>query len=143
MKNPTDVAGKWASRLGAATQDIQRGVQAVTVAPGAAAAAQRQKWVQRVTASQDKWARNVSRVSLADWQAATINKGIPRVASGAQAAQPKMEQFMSELLPHIERGLPALKAMPGVTLDDGINRSSAWIRHMATFRRSGAPSGGQ
>lgn len=137
QKDPAAVAQKWASNLGAATQSITDGVNAVSTAPGAAAARQKQAWVQRTTASADKWAARVSAVTLEDWRSATITKGIPRVASGAQQAQPKMQQFMQEFLPHVERVAQQVRAMPKLSLEDSIARATAQIRGNAQFRRSG------
>lgn len=133
--DPNTVAAKWASRLGAATQEITAGVNSVTVAPGQRAAAQVDTWLARVQAARDKWVRNVSGVSLGSWQQAMIQKGVPRVAQGAQAAQPKMAAFMSQFLPHVEAGAAQVRNMPKTTIEDGIQRAIAQIRHNATFVR--------
>lgn len=129
--NASDIATRWANNLGASTSRIQAGVQAVSVAPGVAAARQKQVWVQNVASAADKWASKVSNVSLADWQNATVQKGIPRIASGAQAATSKFENFMTKLIPFINSGLSSLPARGN--LDQNIARSTAWIRHMSTF----------
>ena len=129
--NASDIASRWANNLGASTSRITAGVNAVTVAPGQAAARQKAVWVQNVAAAQDKWASRVASVPLSDWQQATVNKGIPRIASGAQAATPKFESFMTKLIPFINSGLGSLPARGN--LDQNIARSTAWIRHMATF----------
>lgn len=129
------VAAKWQQRLSASTQEIIAGVQAVTQAPGAKAAAQADTWLLRLQASRDKWARNVAAVSLGSWQQAMINKGVPRVAQGAQASQPKMAAFMTQFLPHVESVAQQVRSMPKVTLEDGIARAAAQIRGNATFVR--------
>jgi hypothetical protein len=126
---------KWVQNLGAATDRMTAGAQAVTKAPGLSAAAAKQKWLQRVTASADKFATNVARVSLQDWQQSYINIGIPRVAQGAQAKQAKVQNFMDEFLPYLQRGVSTIDQMPSVTLEDGIARSSAMIRYNAKFKR--------
>lgn len=131
MKDPTVAAQKWATNLAAAGPSIQAGIQAVQTAPGALAARQKNVWVANTTASVDKWARKVSAVSLSDWQQAAIQKGLPRIASGAQAAQPKMQQFLTAFLPYVERGVSALPPRGG--LEQNIARSAAMIRHNAQF----------
>jgi len=134
-KDPTAVANKWATNLGGATTSITAGVNAVTVAPGQRAAAASQLWLNRVTASLDKWTRNVSAVTLQQWQAAMINKGIPRISSGAQAAIPKMTAFMTQWLPYVEQGAATVRAMPKNSLADSKARAAAMIDFNAAFVR--------
>lgn len=128
---PDQIAQKWATNAAAATTSMQAGVQAVRQAPGQLAAAQQAAYLANVQASANKWAANVSKVSLTDWQTAMIQKGIPRVATGVQAAQPAFSQFMTKLVPYINSGLGALPARG--TIDQNINRAVAWMRYMSQF----------
>lgn len=137
-KNPQDVAAKWASNLGASTQHITAGVNAVTEAPGAAAARQKALYVQRVTARADVWAQRVGAVTLSDWQNAMNTKGVQRIASGAQAAQPKFAQFMSSFLPHVESVAQRVRQMPKGDLNAGIARAVAQIQGNAAYKRPAA-----
>lgn len=132
--NPSDVAARWAQNLSGATAKIQAGIEAVQVAPGQSAARQKVAYVQGVTGSQDKWATNVAAVSAQDWKSAAITKGLPRIATGAQAAQGKFQSFMTRLLPYIESGRGSLPARG--SLDQNIARSTAWIRYMSQFKNS-------
>lgn len=132
---PDQAAAKWAQRSAAATEDVRNGVQNVREAPGKAAARAKDLWLQRITASADKWARRVSAVSLEDWQRAMIDKGIPRIATGTQAAIPKMTAFMNEFLPFVDQGAAQVRAMPKGNVEAGIARAAAMIRHNATFVR--------
>lgn len=138
-KDPSAVAQKWSRNLGNSTQDIQAGVNAVTQAPGARAAANVQGWISGVQRAQAKWVTNVSRVSLPEWQAAMINKGLPRIASGAAAAEPKMQTFLTSFLPHVERVAQSVRAMPKGGLANGIARAVAQINGNAQYTR---PAGG-
>lgn len=133
--DPTTVANKWAQRLGMASEDIKRGVQGVTVAPGIAAAKQADVWLNNITASKPKWIRRVSSVSLSDWQDAMINKGLPRVAQGANEAIPKMTDFLTQFLPHVEQVSARVAAMPKGTLEAGIARMVEQVRGNAAFVR--------
>lgn len=133
-QDPNSIAQRWAQQLGSATQKITEGVQAVNVAPGQAAARQKSAWVQNTTSSADKWARNTAAVPLADWQTAMINKGAPRIASGAQASQAKFATFMGELLPHIDRVKSSLPARGN--LDQNITRMTSFVRGMAQFKKT-------
>lgn len=132
---PDQVAARWAQNLGASTERIKEGIQSVTVAPGQAAARQKAVWAQNVAASQDKWARNTSRVSLQEWQDHAINKGLQRIAAGAQSAQPKMTSFLSRFLPFIEQQRAALP--PRGNLDANINRAVQMMRATSQFKNQG------
>lgn len=132
---PSDSVAKWLNNLSASTDRMTAGAQRVQKAPGVSAAAAADKWLQRVTQAKTKFATNVARVSLADWQNSYINIGIPRVAQGAQAKQNKMLSFFEEYLPYLQRGLTTIDAMPSVTLEDGIARATAMIRYNAKFKR--------
>lgn len=133
-QSPQDIAAAWASRLGQSTDKISKGVAGVTVAPGMAAARQKEVWAANTVASKDKWATNVAGVSLQDWQTAMTGKGVQRIATGAQAAQGKFADFMGQLLPHIDRVKSSLPARGG--LDANINRMVAFSRGMAGFKKS-------
>jgi len=131
---PDQAAAKWSTNLSAAGPSIQAGVEAVKVSPGQAAARQKALYLQNVQAAGDKWAARVASVSTQEWQQAMVSKAIPRIGTGAQAAQPKMAQFLSQLFPHIDRGLAALPARGN--LQQNKQRVLAWIDHMASFKRS-------
>lgn len=133
LPTPDEAAQAWAQKLAASTDRITRGVQSVTVAPGQAAARQKNVWAQNVAASQDKWASRVGSVTLPEWQQAMTSKGVQRIASGAQAAQPKMAAAMAQILPHIAAGVSALPARGG--LDQNIVRMTQFVRHMSNFQR--------
>lgn len=135
VKDPTQVANLWATRLAAAQTEISAGVDRVTEAPGAKAAQVADVWIAKVTASRAKWIRNTSAVSLSQWQTAMKTKGVPRVGPGAQAAIPKMTQFMTQWLPFVENAAKTVRNMPHATLEDGIARATAQIRANAQFIR--------
>lgn len=132
---PADATAKWLQGLGGASDRMTRGAMAVTTAPGQKAAAAADKWLARVTQAKAKFANNVGRVSLAEWQNAYTKIGVPRVMQGAQAKQAKMTSFMNDFLPYLSAGVAKIDAMPKVTLEDGINRATAMIRHNAGFVR--------
>lgn len=98
--DPQASAKKWADRLSQAVTDgtIERGVMAVTVAPGAAAARQVDAWAQNTIAAKDSWKKNVN-IPVGDWQQSFLKKGKDRIATGAAAAEPKMAAFLTKLKP--------------------------------------------
>lgn len=133
--NPQAATAKWVQNLSAASDRMTAGANAVTKAPGQAAAAAADKWLQRVTQAKQKFATNVAAVSLESWKQSYIQIGVPRVAQGAQAKQNKMLDFQTQFLPFLQRGVATIDAMPNVTLEDGIARASAMIRYNAKFKK--------
>jgi hypothetical protein len=138
--SPAEFADKWKRRISAATQDVRTGVERVTVAPTEKAAVKKDKMLSRLTdaMTNGKWEAGLRRVSLQDWKDAMLNKGLGRIAQGAEAATTKVEAFAGELLPHIDAGRRQLEGMPDITIEDSINRVGTFLRHMHTFRRAGA-----
>jgi len=129
------ITDKWATRTSGATQQVIEGVKRVQQAPGAKAAAQKQVWLQRIQERQDKWANNVAAVGLQSWQDSTIN-GAQRIAAGVQAKKGKMESFLTDFLPHVERVQQRVQAMPRGSLEQNLNRMLENARGLATFKRS-------
>lgn len=135
MIDPNTAAQNWVSGMQTAGAKITAGVNAVTVAPGQAAARQAAVWAQNTAAAQNKYAKNVASVTLEEWKASVLNKGINRVASGATAAQGKMQSAMSQILPQIAtivQGLP-----PRGTTDQNIQRAVAYMQaaHKITYNK--------
>ncbi len=131
--NADQLTEKWQRRLKGAIEDMRAGVQRVTEAPGAAAAAKADKWQAAISESRtkEKWRRRVGAVSLEEWKAAMTEKGLARIASGVDGAGVKMRRFAAQLIDHQNTGLTELDRMPDLTLEDSINRMSFWARHMA------------
>jgi len=129
-------AEKQARRLQGATEDMKMGVQSVTEAPTKKAAQKADKWFQRISADETKkrYVDGLNKVSLSDWQEKMINKGIPRVAAGIQAARPKVEAFAEKLLAYEDNLKAKVDQMPDLTLEDSANRMTAWMRGMAEFK---------
>lgn len=136
-KNAAAVAAKWRDRLQAATQEMTEGVRAVTVAPGQKAAAKADVMKARLleALNNGKWQRNVSAVSLGDWQAAMINTGIPRVATGAAEKMSKVENFMAKFLPYADSVSKQIDQMPNVTVQDRKNRMLKNFDLMQAFKK--------
>lgn len=137
-KSPQAVAEKWARRTAASTQDIIDGVNAVRTNPAESAIAKKQKLVANFNAAVNdgRWERGLRRVSLDSWKQAMIQKGVQRVAQGADAAKGKMTTFMSELLPYQDSVKAEIDNLPDLTLEDSANRMTTWMRRMAAFQRS-------
>ena len=130
---------KWSTNLNAAGPYIKSGVNAVTVAPGQSAAAAEDRMLSGVTNAiqSGKWKRNVARVSLQDWQAAMINKGIPRISQGtAQAVATKGPQI-DALLANVNAAAAVAHALPKGGIEQGIARATAFMRAMSAASGKG------
>lgn len=135
---PEQYAEKQARNLKAATPDIRRGVERVTVSPTAKAAEAQDKMLARLTEAvqSGKWAAGLRRVSLEDWKSKMLDKGVPRIAAGIDAAYDKVVAFASELLPFQASLQGKIENMSDLTLEDNIERAAEWMRGMAKFKRS-------
>lgn len=130
------IASKWAKNLAAATSSITAGVNSVTSSPTHKAAARAQAYadgVQRAVSS-GKYAKKLMAVSLSDWQQAMIQKGVPRIAQGANAAVPKFDSFMSKFAPHLAALQSKLAAVPRGDINQNIERARIAILHNAEFK---------
>lgn len=135
QKNASSVAKKWSQNLGASTTSITEGVNAVQVAPGVAAASRQALLKSRLNAAIDsgKWAARVQSVSLGDWKQSMTTKGIQRIASGAQAAEPKMTKFLNDFLPVAAQVSAQVDSMPKNSIEDSVARAGAAIRAFAAW----------
>lgn len=139
--SPTEAAKQWVDRLSSSQARIEAGVAAVQTAPGAAAAANIDKYLAGVRENANKWRSRVAAVSLSDWQHAMREVGIPRVAQGAQAKVSKMEAFMTEFLPVLDRNLGQVHAMPSGTYEQRKARAIKMMDLNHGFKRGGAGAG--
>jgi len=134
---PREAQEKHARRLKGATEDIRRGVQKVTEAPGVKAAAKEEKMRANLLAALDsgKWKNRVAAVPLEEWKDKMLNKGVGRIAAGVDEAAGDIENFFGELFEHQDGLARSLENMPDLTLEDNINRMTQYVRGMAEFKR--------
>lgn len=135
MPSATDAAQRWATNFGASGARWAAGVNSVTVAPGQLAARAKQLWATNTAAAVDRFAANSAKVSLQEWQSTTVAKGQPRLASGAQAAQSKVEAVFAKLFPFIQNTVNALP--PRGDIEQNINRAATFARQMHTYKTNG------
>ena len=134
---PEQFTDKHNRRLKGALEDMRSGVETVTTAPGKLAADKEQKFKTRLMESIDKgtWRNRVSAVTLDDWKSKMIDKGLPRVSGGIDAAAAKVKDFAAQLLPAVAAAQDKIAKMPDLTLEDSINRMGSYVREMAKFRK--------
>lgn len=134
--SPTEYADKWKRRLSGATEDVRRGIDRVTIAPGQQAAAASNAMLNNVTEAitSGRWANRVAGVTLNDWKTAARDKGVARIATGAQAAESKMAQVAQTLLPAVDAAASAARQIPKVTIEDSIQRAATFMRQMREYK---------
>lgn len=132
--NPQTAAANWAAAMQSAGAKATAGVNAVTTNPMQLAVQAIPRQVQGVidAANSGKTAAGLGSVTLQAWQKAYITKGVPRMGTGAQAAQGKMAAFMTQLLPAQAAIIAALP--PRGNTAQNIARSQAFLQAMAQFR---------
>lgn len=137
MKNASSVATKWANNLANSTQSIREGVESVSESPMAKAANRTDAYLAGIQAAvaNGKYQDGLRRVTLEEWKRSLLEKGIPRIATGARASEGKFADFMQDFLPHVEAGQRALESMPRGDLSQNIQRAVAMMQHNARFRR--------
>lgn len=127
-----EYAEKWGRRLKGSTEDIRRGIDRVKVAPGKAAAAQKDLMKAKLIAALDDgtWERMVSGVSLEEWQSAAKDKGLNRIAAGVDGAATKQVVMAEKLLKAVDESVAQVNRTPRGTLEDNINRMTTYAREM-------------
>lgn len=132
---PEEFARRWGTGLSGAIETMREGIKRVTVAPGKSAAAKADKWHTAISRqdTKAKWASRVGAITLEDWQASMIDKGLTRISSGVEQAQGKMAAFGEKLISHQNRLLAEQEGMADITLEDSIARMIAWTRGMSKF----------
>lgn len=138
QKTADQVSAKWLQNLSASQSEMQAGVQAVTVAPGQAAAAKMQKWINALNdpATQAKWQRNVQiGGALGPWQQAMESYGISRAIQGAQQKQAKYTNAMGPVLQYVYNLRAQVKQMDDSTPAAREQRMLTFVRGMRQYKR--------
>ena len=132
-----EFADKQASRLKNAVPEIQKGIERVTESPTAKAAARQDKMLTNLTnaVQSGRWASRLKAVTLDEWKQKALSKGVGRIATGIDQARPKVVEFAGQLLEHEGKLQDEIDKMPDLTLEDSINRMTAWTRGMVKFKR--------
>lgn len=130
-------AEKHARRLKEAVPDMEAGVNRVTISPTQQAAAKIDKLKANLIKAIDsgKMKRRMMAVTVDDWKTKMLTKGVPRVASGIDAAHDKQVVFATQLLPAIDSAVAEVKKMPDLTIEDSIQRVGTFIRRMSKFEK--------
>lgn len=125
MPSVQQIVDKWKMNTSGATAAYTQGIDRVQVAPGQLAAAKKQKYVQGVIASQDKWAANVAAVPLSTWANLAKTKGAANLATGVNAATPKVTAFWNKFRPVLDQARQQVNQMPTDTYEQRVAKSRA------------------
>lgn len=133
-------AANWATKYSQAGQRMTDGANALQTAPGYTAIQNggMQKWIAKCTAAQTKWETHTGQVTIQQWRDAYIKKGIPNAQNAIATAKPNVMNFAQSAIPIITALQTQVRAMPKVTLQDSLQRVSAWMTGMQQ-----ASAGGQ
>lgn len=132
-----DFQEKHARNLKAASDEIRKGAEAVTVAPGVKAAEQRKAWETKMASKevQDKWANNVRKVSLDDWKKDMIEKGVGRISAGLDRSADKIAAFGDKLISFEKSAKAEFDKIHPLTIDESADKMVKWIKKMHEFKK--------
>lgn len=133
LDNVAAATDKWASAMAGAGTAYTQGINGVQTAPGQLAARASAKYLARVQANVMKFERNSAAVDLATWKQAAIDKGAPRLASGAAAAKSKVGAFQQSFFAYLKAGQSQIDNMPTDTLDQALAKANAQARYNAAY----------
>lgn len=134
-------ADKWLERhsqgLAGAGTKIREGVENVTVSPGVKAADNITKMRTNLIAAFDdgRVEKGLRSVDLDYWKRTMLDKGIPAISAGAEAAKEKNRPVIEKLLAYENQLQDKVNKMKVVTIEDSIAKAGAWMRGMHDFRK--------
>lgn len=131
--NPATAAQNWQTGMANSSAKMTAGINAVTQNPAEAAIAAIPRMVQGIqqAAANGKIEQGLRRVTLQSWQRSMIDKGVSRVATGAQNAKPKVQNFFTQFLPFLAQGVAQLP--PRGDVNQNIARAVAMMQYNHGF----------
>jgi len=135
-KDAATLAKLWSDKMASSVDKYKSGVQGVTDSPMEAAANAQDKMLAGITDSvtSGRWAAGLRRKSLSDWKQQTVTTGGDRLATGARAAQPKMQQHLTQWLPVAADIKATAKSMPSGSIEDSVARVRMAITKAKQFK---------
>ena len=133
---PEEYASKQARNLKNSLPDIRSGIERVSTAPGASAAAAQSRMKDNLIRSIDdgRSAAKVRGVSLEEWKTAALTKGVDRIAQGIDQAHDKQVQMAGRLLAAVDSAAQKSNALPKGTIQDSIARMTTFVEDMHKFK---------
>ena len=133
---PEEYASKQARNLKNSLPDIRSGIERVSTAPGASAAAAQSRMKDNLIRSIDdgRWAAKVRGGSLEEWKTTALTKGVDRIAQGIDQAHDKQVQMAGRLLAAVDSAAQKSNALPKGTIQDSIARMTTFVEDMHKFK---------
>lgn len=137
-RTAADIARKQVRNAQQSSEEYVKGVNATTVAPGAAAVAKKTKLVNGFLAAinSGKWEENTAAVTLDEWKRRTASVGGRNYSQGVADSQDKVEAFWDEFLPFVESVRASVNSMPDDTEAQRDAKMLANANELRKFRRT-------
>lgn len=131
------IAAKWSRNYTGSSEQMKQGANAVTVSPTQKAIQAKDRYIAGVQRAfnDGTYEAGLSRVTLADWKQAYIEKGIANAAAGAKLGAIKLERHEREFGPVRDQIVASLP--PRGTPEENIQRMVAFVRAMRDARMRG------
>ena len=129
-------AAKWVKNTLANKESARKGAEGVKEAPTKAAARNIDGYLSGVqdAVSSGRFQRSLEAVTLEDWKAAYLDKGLKNLDNGVKAAESKMARFLDKYLPYIQAKSDTIKRMPNSTRADKMARIEANLDALDQFK---------
>jgi hypothetical protein len=133
LPTPDEIVDKWGRRLKAATEDIKRGVEKVSVAPSQEAIKKKDLLKKQLIEAIEKgrWEKQLAKVTLDDWKTKMVNVGVGRISSGVDAAKDKMTDFATYLVKAVNEARAEIRTPYTGDIENSVARAAEFIRAMA------------
>lgn len=135
--NTQKILEKWKRNAGQSTEAFKDGVNGVKVAPTQKAAQNVEKYRAGVMRAIDdgSFVDNLNKVTLADWQQATADKGSRNYQNGISSISPRAAKNMADQQQYAEQVSVEIASMPSLTESDMEARMLANVRKMREFKK--------
>lgn len=136
IPDASTVAQRWAQNAAAAAPRYVQGAEQTSKDPTALAIAALPKYMQRVQEAYQsgRTQRGLQRAGKAGWLAGVTGKGAMNYSNGVSASQGKFAERIAPVLAYEATLQGQINNMPNLTLQDSINRATAWIQGMAAYK---------
>lgn len=138
MANTAAILAKWKANSGRAGEAYKKGVDAVTTAPTAKAAAAADKYLTRImeAVQSGRYAASLNAVSLQEWKDASREKGAKNYVTGVNAISPRAMKAMADQQQYAERVKQEIASMPNNSEADAEARMLRAVKLMREFKGS-------